>query len=118
MAVVDDFLVPVLFGRMDVDAHRLDDALKAVEDAAATVAPQPCLLAFHVAPIWLRFRLWNPEHAVIRAVQVCGSLYGWLDAAVRLDGLRRTAPDPATHEEDLTRARQAALLPFESRRKT
>jgi hypothetical protein len=117
MAVVDDFLVSLLFGRMDIDAHRLDDALRALEDAAATVVPQPCLLAFHVAPIWLRFRLWYPEHAVFRAVQVRGTLCSWLDAAIQLDSLRRTAPDPASHAEDLTRARQAALLPLETRRK-
>jgi len=113
MAVVDAFLAPLLFAPTDtdVDAPSLNDALRALEDATASAALQPCLLAFHVAPIWLWFRLWHPAHAVTRAVQARGALCVWLDAAVQLDCLRRTAPDPATQEEDLIRARQAALLP-------
>lgn len=103
MAVVDDFLVPLLFGRAEVDATRLDDALNTIEDATATVTPSPCLLAFHVAPIWLWFRSWRPEHAVTRAIRAREPLCSWLDATVQLDCVRRTASDPATHEEDVAR---------------
>ena len=117
MAVIDDFVVPVLFGRAYADAQRLDDTLRSLEDAVAATAPQACLLAFHVAPIWLRFRLWCPAHAVTRAIEARGALCGWFDAANQLDSLKRTAPDPATHKEDLIRARQAAILPSATRRK-
>lgn len=111
MAIVDDFLAPQLFARTDVDALRLDDALRALEIATVTVvAPQACLLVFHVAPIWLRFLLWHPTHAVTRAVQARDALCSWLDAAVQLGCLRRTAPDPTTHEEDMIRARQVLSL--------
>ncbi|MEJ2347042.1 MAG: glutathione S-transferase N-terminal domain-containing protein [Gammaproteobacteria bacterium] len=116
MAVVDGVLVPLLFGRTDVDTRRLNDVLRVLEVAFATVAPRACLLAFHVAPIWLRFRLWQPAHTVTYAIQARANLCGWLDAAVQLVSLRRTAPDPATHDEDLIRARQAALLPSDTRR--
>lgn len=102
MAVVDEFLVPLLFGRAEVDVTRLDDALNAIEEATATVAPQPCLLAFHVAPIWLWFRSWRQEHAVTRAIQARRPLCDWLDATIQLDCLRRTAPDPAIHEDDMS----------------
>jgi glutathione S-transferase len=120
MAVVDDFLAALLFGPTDadVDGPRLEDALRFLEDATATVAPHPCLLAFHIAPIWLRFRWWHPAHAVPRAVHAHGALRGWLDAAVQLSCLTRTAPDPVTREEDLVRARKAALLPPATRRQS
>lgn len=102
MAVVDDFLVPLLFVRAEVDANRLDDALNAIEAATATMAPQPCLLVFHIAPIWLWFRSWRPEHAVARAIQARSHLCDWLDATIQLDSLRRTAPDHVTQAEDVS----------------
>lgn len=114
MAVVDGLLLPLLFGPGDaaVDPARLHDALGALQDAAAS-APRgrPCLLALHVAPIWLRFRLWHPRHAVTRAVEARPVLRDVLDAAVQLDCVQRTAPDRHTIEEDLLRARRAGLLP-------
>lgn len=112
MAVVDDFLAPLLFGRSDthVDGPRLEDALRVLEEATATVAPHPHLLAIHLAPIWLRFRVWHPAHAVTRAIEARSVLRAWLDSALLLDCLRRTAPDPVTHQQDLARARQLGLL--------
>ncbi len=112
MAVVDDFLAPRLFGRThtEADGLRLGDVLRTLEEATATVPPRPSLLTLHVAPIWLRFRLWHPTHAVTRAVEARSTLSGWLDAALELGCLRRTAPDPVTHREDLARAREAGLL--------
>jgi glutathione S-transferase len=118
IAVVDDFLAPLLFARADteVDGPRLDDVLGFVEHATATVAPHACLLAFHVAPIWLRFRWWHPAGSVTRAVEARGKLCGWLDAVVELDSLKRTASDPATPAQALSRARKAAPLSPETRR--
>ena len=113
MAVVDTFFVPLLFGRMDaeVDDLQLEDGLRALEEATASGIPQPHLLAIHVAPIWLRFRLWQPAHIVTRAIEARTALCRWLNTAVELDCLSRTAPDPVTHQEDVVRARQAGLLP-------
>ena len=112
MAVVDDYLVPLLFGRTDVHVNgpRLDDALRALEAATAHAAPQPHLLAIHIAPIWLRFRLWHPAHAVTHAIEARDVLCHWLDAAVQLDCIKHTAPDPVTHQEDLANARRAGLM--------
>lgn len=99
MAVVDDYLVPLLFGRTHVgpDEPRLDEALGTIEEVTATVVPGPCLLAFHVTPIWRAFQSWRPSGVVTRAIQARTGLREWLDAAARLDCLARTAPDSATH---------------------
>lgn len=112
MAVVDERLVPLLMERAPVapDDPRLHDALRALEAAVATTAPRPCLLVLHVAPIWLRFRLWQPEGVVTRAIEARPTLCAWLDEAVELECVARTAPDPVTHLEDLARAREAGLL--------
>lgn len=111
MAVVDAVLVPLLrLTPVTVNGPRLEDALTALEVATATTAPRPCLLALHVAPMWLRFRLWQPAGAVTRAAEARPALCAWLDAAVQLPCVARTAPDPRTHLEDLERARQAGLL--------
>lgn len=108
MAVVDGFLAPLLFAKPEaaVDRARLEDALRTLEQATTSVAPQPHLLAMHIAPIWLRFRLWHPTHTVTRAIEARGSLCDWLEAALQLDCLRHTAPDPVTHREDFARSRQ------------
>jgi glutathione S-transferase len=116
MAVVDDFFASALFRPSDVEIAglRLDDAVRDLATATATVSPRPCLLAFHVAPIWLRFRVWHPNGAVTRAIEANPPLRDWLDAAVALEAITRTAPDPAVHRGDLARARQAGLLPSPS----
>ena len=111
MAVIDDSLVPLLMERSvaALDGARLDDALTAVERAAIG-QPAPSLLAFHVAPVWLRFRWWQPEGAVTRAVEARPDLRRWLDAATRLDPVSRTAPERALHLADIARARAAGLM--------
>ena len=111
MAVVDDYIAPLLFVHTDVDGPRLDDALHALEKATTTVAPLPNLMAIHIAPIWLRFRVWHPGHAVTRAIEARHALCNWFDAALQLDCLKCTAPDPVTHQQDLARARLLALIP-------
>lgn len=112
MAVVDRAIVPVIFGRKQADADDplLADTLRALAVATATVAPRPCLLALHVAPMWQRARCWQPAGVVVRAVEAHSALCRWLDAVAELDCVMRTAPDRAAHLEDLARARQAGLL--------
>lgn len=116
MAVVDDFFAPLLFRPSDaqIAGPRLDDAVRDLATATATVSPRPCLLAFHVAPMWLRFRVWHPKGAVTRAIEAESPLRDWLDAALALEPIARMAPDPAAHRLDLARARQAGLLPSPS----
>jgi glutathione S-transferase len=113
MAVVDDFLVPRLFGRtpVRVDEPRLRDVLDALEAATATTPPRLDLLTLHVTPIWLRFGSWHRAGVVTGAIEARPGLRQWLEDAAALDCLRRTAPDPVTEAEDLARARQAGLLP-------
>ena len=113
MAVVDNFFAPLLFAQTDihVDDLHLKEALYVLEKAVVTVKPRPHLLAMHVAPIWLRFQLWHPDHAVTHAIKIRPALSHWLDATVQLDCLQCTAPDPSTHKQDLERARQLGILP-------
>jgi glutathione S-transferase len=108
MAVTDEHLVPALmYGRA---SRRLDDALRALEQVIDR-PPHPCLMTLHVAPIWLRFRLWRPTDEVTRAIEARPTLARWLDDAAALPCVARTAPDPETHARDLVRAREAGLLP-------
>ncbi len=113
MAVVDDFLAPRLFGPplADTQRARLEDTLRALEVATAGSEPAPSLLAFHVAPIWLRLRWWVPASPVTRAIEARPSLCTWLDAALALDAVASTAPDPAEDAAELERARAAGLVP-------
>jgi glutathione S-transferase len=112
MAVVDDFLAPLLMADVTslTDTARLDDALAALEAATAGAPPAPGLLAFHLAPIWLRFRWWQPEGAVTRALEQHRALSRWLDAAVHLDAVSHTAPERGAHMQDVARARAAGLM--------
>lgn len=112
LAVVDRTLVPLLFGRKHAEPGdpRLEDGLAALAAATATVEPRPSLLALHVAPMWLRFRWWQPASVVTRAIEARTSLAVWLDATIELACVTRTAPDRIAHLEDLSRARQAGLL--------
>ena len=113
MALVDNFLAPLLFTQEDayVDSLHLEDVISTLEAATLSATPQANLLAMHVAPIWLRFQWWLPLHQVTRTIEARRELCDWLDAAVQLDCLQNTQPDPVLHEEDLGRARQAGLLP-------
>ena len=106
MVWMDRVIVPLLFGRAHAagDEAPLDDALTAVALATATHPPTPCLLALHVAPMWLRFRWSQPTGAVTRAVEARAALCNWLDATIELACVTRTAPDPVSHLQDLARA--------------
>lgn len=113
MAVTDAVLAPRLFlaAEAPMDPRRLDDALSWIEDATARTEPAPSLLAFHLAPIGLRFRWWLPSGAVTRAILARPALARWLDDAAELDAVARTSPDLATHCADVARARSAGLVP-------
>jgi len=110
MAVMDDVLTAPLFRDTTPNAARLADTVHALEAAVAGTRAEPCLLAFHVAPIWLRFRWWRTGAAVVRAVEARPDLCRWLDAATSLDAVARTAPDRAEHATALDQARAAGLL--------
>jgi len=99
MAVTDDVLAPLLFGRRtDVSEGRLDDGLGSVEAAIATADAAPCLLAFHLAPMWQRCLAWSPEGLLTHAIRARPRLGGWLEAAAALPSLERTAHDPAPRD--------------------
>lgn len=109
MAVVDEFLAPRLLHPTQEVEPRLEDVLRALEEVA-TPAPGPSLLELHVAPIWLRFQMWWPNGPITSAIEGRPALRAWLDAAIALDCVVRTAPDPVAHMEDVERARQAGLM--------
>ncbi len=108
MAVTDEHLAPALMN--GAPPRRLADILDTLEGVIGG-APRPCLLTFHVAPIWLRFRLWRPSGEIVRAIGDRPSLCRWLDDAVALDAIANTSPDPETHAIDMARAREAGLMP-------
>jgi len=116
MAQVDDFLAPRLLrptGEDEDEGPRLEEALRALE-AATTAPPIPSLRTLHPAPIWLRYRAWWPNSVITRAIQLQPGLAAWLDTALELDCLARTAPDATALRTAVAAARQAGLMPSES----
>jgi len=108
MAVVDCVIAPLLFRKLDESEEaRLDETITALDTIARAAPVEPSLFAFHVGPIWLRFRWWQPQGPVTRAFETRPRLRDWLDAATQLDALRRTAPNRAAH---IAQAQQAGLL--------
>lgn len=113
MALIDGVLVPNVFREAvesAKDEARLAECLSAIEEVATT-APAPSLLAFHVAPMWLRLQWWQPEGAATRAIRARPYLAAWLDAAAALSSVGRTAPDAAENRADFERARAAGKAP-------
>lgn len=88
------------------NAARLEECLDVFERVMRT-PPAPSLLAFHFAPIWLRFQWWHPEGAITRAILRRPSLASWLDEATRLPAVVRTSPD---REENVADYRAACIL--------
>lgn len=113
MALVDDYFAPMLFGasRAEPDALRFADAFRALHDAIRADASHPRLLTFHVAPILACFRLWHPMHPVTQAVRSHPAVGAWVDAALSIDALTRTALAPNELEVLLCRARDLGLVP-------
>ena len=95
MAVFDAHLGSRLVHESPLPEERLGEVVSAIQEAAAGASPES-LLAFHLAPFWLRFRRWRPEAAITRCIASRPSLVAWLDAAAALPVVVSTfvAPDP------------------------
>jgi glutathione S-transferase len=96
MAFADAALTPRLFNPGEPSA-RLDECLDTLGAVVRDARPEPSLLAFHLAPVALRLRLWRPGSAATRGIQARPALAAWLEAAAALDSVARTArgTDPA-----------------------
>lgn len=93
MALMDGTLVPRLAGSAPpLHPARLDECARVLEATVCGTPVTPCLLAFHLAPLWLRFQWWRPEGAITRALRARTELSGWLDEAAALPAVVRTAP--------------------------
>jgi glutathione S-transferase len=111
MAVMDGIVAPRLF-RADAAADaRLSECLDAFEHLALE-PPEPCLLTFHLAPLWLRFQWWRPEGAVTQAIRARRTLAAWLDGAAALAAVARTAPDAGANTADFQRMAAASKASF------
>jgi glutathione S-transferase len=110
MAVMDQTLTPLLFRDAAPEAARVSDTVRALEAATAGTRAEPCLLGFHVAPIWLRLRWWQPQGAIVRAIEARRDLCRWLDTTTSFEAVVRTAPDRAEHTADLEYARATGLV--------
>ena len=100
MALMDGTVVPWLTrDEATLNEARLAECLDVFE-GVALAPPEPCLLAFHFAPMWLRFQWWRPEGAVTRAIRGRPKLEGWLDGAAKLAAVVRTAPNQAENLAD------------------
>ncbi len=94
MALFDGSVIPRLVGDdTELGARRLDECLDVLAAVALASPPEPSVLAFHVAPMWLRFQWWRPEGRVTRGVRERPELAAWLDAATKLASIVRTSPD-------------------------
>jgi glutathione S-transferase len=101
MALFDVVVTPYVFAEKVAtpkDEARLDECLSVLEGVAGrtTMAPEPSILAFHVAPMWHRLLAWRPNGVATRAIRARRELSAWLDAAAALPSVARTSPDAAT----------------------
>ncbi len=111
MAVADGTLARWLFAPGDPDVPSLEDACRALSASVAIGPLQPSLLALHVAPMWIRYRLFRPRSAVVCRVEATPSLAAWLDDAASLPCIQDTLPDRGVLASDLRRAHAAGLIP-------
>jgi glutathione S-transferase len=113
MALMDGVIGPHLFRAGPPNAKemaRLEECLDVLGELTAD-PPAPSLLAFHLAPTWLRFQWWRPESPVTAAIRARTKLRAWLDAAAALPSVKRTAPDAAENIADFEHARAGEKLP-------
>lgn len=96
MAVMDVFVAPWLHHDDEVvgDA-RLDESVEVLHGVTQVSECAPCLLAFHLAPLWLRFQWWRPNGAVTRAIRQRPGLAEWLDGAAGLAAVEQTCASRA-----------------------
>lgn len=94
-ALFDVVLVPSVF-RDDakVAEARLAECLDVFE-AIADRPVAPSLLAFLVAPMWLRLTWWRPERPVTQALHERARLRAWLDGIGQLPAVVATSPSDA-----------------------
>jgi len=101
MALMDIVVAPRLsLGDKDLDEPRVAECLDIFESVAVATPFEPCLLAFHFAPVWLRFQWWRPNGAVTRAIRSRPRLAAWLDRAATLASVARTGPRQQDSEDD------------------
>jgi glutathione S-transferase len=75
------------------DPAALEDSVSALGAAASVSPPRPCLLTFHLAPLWLHLRVLRPEGRFTRAVLAQPALAAWLDAGIQVEAVRATGPE-------------------------
>jgi glutathione S-transferase len=113
MALMDGVIGPHLFRPGPPSAKEMAriaeclDVLTELTDAPAEAS----LLAFHLAPTWLRFQWWQPESPVTAAIGARAELRAWLDAAAALPSVKRTSPDAAENVADFERMRAGGKAP-------
>lgn len=91
MALFDNFLIPTLLrGDDGLATARLAECVDVLERVTADSLPEPGLLAFHLAPMWLRCKWWRRDRAITHALASRRALAGWLDDAARLPAIVRT----------------------------
>jgi glutathione S-transferase len=93
MALFDGSVVPRIRG--DDDAGRRDhlvECLDVLTSVTRASPPEPSVLAFHVAPMWLRLQWWRPEGRATREIRERPELAAWLDAVANLASIARTSP--------------------------
>jgi len=108
MAIVDDMIAPTLLHDQPLRPARLTEHLDRLTHVARSTPPAPCLLAFHVAPIWLRLQWWRPRGQVTQAIRQRPTLVEWLDATARLPAIVATSPAQADNIEDFNAVRALA----------
>jgi glutathione S-transferase len=92
MAIVDAVIVPNLVGDRSIPVTRLDEYVDRIAGVARTTPPSPCLLTFHLAPMWLRLQWWRPEGTLAQAIRKRAALVEWLDSTTRLGSVVKTCP--------------------------
>jgi hypothetical protein len=80
-----------------------------MEEVARITPPAPCVLSFHVTPIWLRLQWWQPNGSVTRSIRERARIVAWLDATARLPAVARTSPSRNENVRDFEA--MCALLP-------
>ena len=90
MALLDATLTPTLISGVGPSDERLAECLDVFE-AVMVERPVASVLAFHFAPMWLRFQWWRPTGAVTRAISGRPRVLSWLDEAAALPSVTRTS---------------------------
>jgi glutathione S-transferase len=104
MAIVDGQIAKGLMGDSGLAPPRLTECVDRLEAITRLSAPVPSVMAFHVAPIWLRLQWWQPEGDVTRLIRRRPQLAEWLDATTRLSAVARTSPTRAENVRDFEAA--------------